>query len=234
MNAAGGVATMRASERHEVVSMTITGRIVHRAIRVVLEGFCRAFFRLEVVGRDRLPVTGPFIISPIHRSNIDFLIVGAAIPPHLVLRCMAKGSLWNTPWFGRFLEKMGSFPVNRDHPDRGALRNCEEALSHGDPVVMFPEGRRMQGDTLEHMLDGPAWVACRYRVPVVPIGLGNTERALPIGARFLHPVKVRVVIGEPILPDVPLTGRVPRGAVTAFSERLRREIQTAYDQARHG
>ena len=214
--------------------MTMTGRLVHRAIRVVLEGFCRVYFRLDVVGRERLPVTGPFIIAPIHRSNIDFLIVGAAIPPNLILRCMAKDSLWNAPWFGRFLEKMGSFPVNRDHPDRGALRCCEEALAHGDPVVMFPEGRRMQGDTLDHMLDGPAWVACRYRVPVVPVGLGNTDAAMPIGATLLRPVRVKVVIGEPIMPDVPLTGRVPRGAVAEFSERVRGELQSAYDQARQG
>ena len=214
--------------------MTTAGRVVHRSIRVVLEAFCRVFFRLDVEGRDRLPVTGPFIIAPIHRSNIDFLIVGAAIPSNLILRCMAKDSLWNTPRFGRFLEKMGSFPVNRDHPDRGALRCCEEALAHGDPVVMFPEGRRVQGDMLEHMLDGPAWVACRYRVPVVPVGLGNTDRALPIGAKFLHPVRVKVVIGEPLMPDVPLAGRVPRGAVAEFRERLRDEIQDAYDEARQG
>lgn len=230
----GATTRRRMTERHEVASMTTTGRIIHRSIRVVLEAFCRVFFRFRVVGRDRLPATGPFIVAPIHRSNIDFLIVGATLPPQLILRAMAKDSLWKTPWFGRFLEKMGSFPVDREHPDRGALRNCEEALAHGDPVLMFPEGRRMEGDRLEHMLDGPAWVACRYRVPVVPIGLGNTDRAMPIGARFLHPVKVTAVIGEPIYPDVPLTGRVPRGAVAAFTEHLREEIQAAYDEARRG
>lgn len=222
----------RGSVPHEVQSMTMTGRLVHRAIRIILEAFCRLYFRFRVVGRDRLPVAGPFIIAPIHRSNIDFLIVGAAIPPHMILRAMAKDSLWKVAWFGTFLEKMGSFPVNREHPGRGALRNCEEALAHGDPVLMFPEGRRMQGDQLEHMLDGPAWVACRYRVPVVPVGLGNTDAAMPIGAKFLHPVKVTAVIGEPIYPDVPATGRVPRGAVAEFTERLRGEIQAVYDEAR--
>lgn len=217
---------------HDVAPMTRTGRLVHRAIRIILETFCRVYFRLRVEGRDRLPATGPFIIAPIHRSYIDFLIVGAAIPPHLILRAMAKDSLWNWPWFGRFLERMGSFPVNRDAVDRSALRNCEQALAQGDPVLMFPEGRRMEGDVVAEMLDGPAWIACRDRVPIVPVGLGNTDGAMPIGAKFLHPVKVTVVIGEPIYPDVPLTGRVPRGAVAAFTEQLRGAIQSAYDEAR--
>lgn len=218
--------------RHDVAPMTRTGRLVHRVIRVILETFCRWYFRLDIVGRDRLPAAGPFIIAPIHRSYIDFLIVGAAMPPRLILRAMAKDSLWRWPWFGRFLERMGSFPVNRDLVDRSALRNCEQALAQGDPVLMFPEGRRMEGDTIEHMLDGPAWVACRDRVPIVPVGLGNTDRAMPIGAKFLHPVRVRAVIGEPIYPDVPPTGRVPRGAVQELRERLRVEIQRAYDEAR--
>lgn len=218
--------------RHDVAPMTRTGRLVHRVIRVILEAFCRVYFRLSVEGRDRLPAAGPFIIAPIHRSYIDFLIVGAAMPPRLILRAMAKDSLWNWPWFGRFLERMGSFPVNREVVDRSALRNCEQALAQGDPVLMFPEGRRREGDAVAEMLDGPAWVACRDRVPIVPVGLGNTNNAMPIGAKFLHPVRVRAVIGEPIYPDVPPTGRVPRGAVQELTERLRGEIQRVYDEAR--
>ena len=70
---------------------------------------------------------------------------------------------------------MGAFPVNRERPDRRALRNCEEALVHGDPVVMFPEGRRKAGPVVEDLQEGPAWVACRYRVPIVPVGLGRTD-----------------------------------------------------------
>ncbi len=229
MTGAGTTSTDRVS-RHEVSSMTLAERAGYRCIRLVLEIWCRTFWRMSVEGRDRLPTTGPFILSPAHRSNVDFLVTGAAIPR--VMRFMAKDSLWKAERFGRFLEHMGAFPVNRERPDRRALRNCEEALAHGDPVVMFPEGRRKEGLVVEDLQEGPAWVACRYRVPVVPVGLGVTDRAMPIGAKLVRPVRLRIIIGEPIYPDVPPTGRVPRGAVTAFTEQLRDEVQRCYDLSR--
>jgi 1-acyl-sn-glycerol-3-phosphate acyltransferase len=206
-------------------------RLVHRVLRGILEGFCRIFWRLEVQGRDRLPVAGPFILAPVHRSNVDFAIAGAAVPR--VMRFMAKNSVWKYPRFGRFLERMGTFPVDRSRADRGALRNCERALAQGDPVVMFPEGRRREGDEVVDLLEGPAWVACRNRVPIVPVGLGGTDRAMPIGSKVIRPVKLRVVIGEPIFPDVPVEGRVPRGAVAELTEQLRLALQQRYDEARN-
>lgn len=205
-------------------------RVVYRILRLVLEGWARVFWRIEVTGRDRLPVAGPFVVAPVHRSYVDFLIVGASIPR--VLHFMAKDSLWRWAWFGRFIERMGAFPVDRSGADRSALRSAERWLALGEPVVMFPEGRRREGDTVAEVLDGPAWVACRNRVPIVPVGLGNTDGAMPIGSRFLRPVKVRVVIGEPIHPDVAPTGRVPRRVISEVSEQLRDEVQRLYDAAR--
>lgn len=216
--------------RHRVAAMSVRERIGYRCLRLVIEIWCRVFWRVTVVGRDRLPTAGPFILSPSHRSNVDFLVTGAAIPR--VMRFMAKDSLWSAEWFGRFLVHMGAFPVNREHPDRRALRNCSEALAHGDAVVMFPEGRRKAGPVIEDLQEGPAWVACRARVPIVPVGLGVTDRAMPIGSKFLRPVKLTVVIGEPIYPDVPASGRVPRGAAAELTGQLRDELQRCFDLSR--
>ena len=38
-------------------------------------------------------------------------------------------------------------------------------------------------------------------VPVCPVGIAGTGQALGRGAWFLRPTKVRVLFGEPILPD---------------------------------
>jgi hypothetical protein len=49
---------------------------------------------------------------------------------------------------------------------------------------------------------------------------------------MIRPAKVRVVIGEPIYPDVPLEGRVPRTVVAQTTEDLRQSLQVLYDTVR--
>ncbi len=46
------------------------------AVRAIVAVWCRLFWRLSIHGRDRLP-EGPFILAPIHRSNIDFAIAAS-------------------------------------------------------------------------------------------------------------------------------------------------------------
>lgn len=190
----------------------------------------RVLWRFEVTGRDRLPSVGPFVLCAVHRSYVDFLIVGMAVPRRM--RYMAKDSLWRSRSLGRFIEAIGAFPVDRAGADRTALRCAEEAIAGGEPLVMFPEGRRRSGPWITEMQQGPAFVACRNRVPIVPVGIGGSDRAMPIGSKMVRPAKVRVVIGEPIYPDVPLDGRVPRRVVEATTEQLRRTLQDLYDSVR--
>lgn len=188
------------------------------------------YWRLEVVGADRLPTSGPFVIAPVHRSNLDFFLVGMISPRPI--RWMAKSSIFLGGWIDRFLMAMGAFPVQRDRVDRDALRQCEALLRAGEPVVVFPEGRRRDGPVVHEVFDGPAFVACRQRVPVVPVGIGGSDRAMPIGSKWIRPRKVAIVVGEPLYPDVSVEGRVPRSTVTSFSVELRAAVQDAYDESK--
>lgn len=207
--------------------ITRGGRASYLIIRAVGRVLMRPLWGIEVVGADRLPTGVAYVVAPVHRSNADFVVVVAAVPR--VMRFMAKEDLWSQRWLGRFIEFNGSFPVDREHPDRDALRRCEESVAGGDPVVMFPEGRRKDGPIVGALFDGPAFVACRNRVPIVPIAIGGTAAALPRGSVVVRPARVRVEIGEPIYPDVPATGRVPRRAVTETTEAVRVELQRLYD-----
>ena len=223
--------TSHTQGRHEVAPMSNSGRMVHRSIRKVVSLLARSYFRLSVHGADRIPIDGPYLVIGVHRSNLDVFLIGAALPSEQILRCMGKESLWQHAWMGSFLEKMGSFPVSRGQADRAALRCCEQALAHGDLLLMFPEGTRMSGPLITEVHEGPAWIACRYRVPVLPVALGGTEQALPPGAKFPRRVRVSVVIGEPLYPEVPLEGRVPRHSVTELSERMTVDLQQSFTAA---
>jgi 1-acyl-sn-glycerol-3-phosphate acyltransferase len=122
--------------------------------------------------------------------------------------------------------------VKRGTADREALKAGLACVERGEPLVMFPEGTRQVGPDVAEMFDGPAYVACRTGTPIVPVGLGGTEAAMPKGAKFIRPVKMVMVIGEPIAPP-PLkeSGRVSRSGVRDLTARLGGEIQVLFDEA---
>jgi len=204
-------------------------RVTYRVCVAILTVFARVYWRIEVRYPDRVPDSGGFVIAPVHRSNIDFLL--PALATSRKIRWMAKDSIFVGGLASRMLWMFGAFPVNRDGVDRTSLRSALALLAAGQPVVMFPEGRRKEGPTILDPFDGPAYAACRERVPIVPIGIGGSDRAMPIGSKFIWPRKVTLVIGEPIYPDVALEGRVPRSAVQALTGELVADLQRLYDEA---
>lgn len=199
-----------------------------RALVVVL---AKVWFRYEVHGRENLPTSGAFIISPVHRSNLDTPLL--PVIRRAPIRFMGKDSLWEAGRFPAwFLTMLGGFPVDRDGADRGALRAAEDILERGETLVMFPEGTRRSGTVVEqeNMFDGPSFLSGRQQIPIVPVGLGGSERAMPIGSKFVYPRKIVFIIGEPIAPPEPNeNGRVSRRAVKEHTNLLRERLQELLD-----
>ena len=73
--------------------------------------------------------------------------------------------------------------------------------------MVFPEGTRRSGTVVEDLFEGAAFIAMRAGVPIIPVGIGGSERAMPKGTKVLRPVKVGMVIGTPIAPAGPGGGR---------------------------
>jgi 1-acyl-sn-glycerol-3-phosphate acyltransferase len=64
------------------------------------------------------------------------------------------------------------------------------------------------------------------------VGIGGSERAQPKGSRFIKPVKVHVVVGEPLVPRPAEGGRATsRRAVKELSGLLQAELQALFDEA---
>jgi 1-acyl-sn-glycerol-3-phosphate acyltransferase len=149
-----------------------------------------------------------------------------------VLRYMGAEKYFAIPGLGSFLRAVGGFPVERAIADREALRLSERILEGGEPLVVFPESTRHDGPIIGPIKEGAAFMACRAGVPIVPVGIGGAERALPIGGRFIRPRKCTLVIGEPIMPPPRAPGeRVRRSAVRETSTLLHERLQELFDEA---
>jgi len=217
----------------------------YRFVRALIYVFARLYWRLTVEGSDNLPATGAYIVSPVHRSNIDTPLL--ALISRRRLRFMGKDSLWTNPVSAWLFSALGGFPVHRGTADREALRRCVEVIEGGEPLVIFPEGTRQDGPLVHELFDGAAYVAIKTGVPIVPVGIGGSERAMPRGAKGLRPGKIHLVVGTPLYPPEPMWAVAPEGeenagapaagkrasrrAVRELTERLRKEIQPLFDQA---
>jgi 1-acyl-sn-glycerol-3-phosphate acyltransferase len=185
--------------------------------------------RITVEGAEHVPAAGAFILAPVHRSNMDTPY--AAATTRRRLRFMGKDSLWKTKPAGWLLSALGGFPVTRGIADREALLRCIDVLAGGEPLVVFPEGERKTGPVVEPLFEGAAYLAAKAGVPIVPVGIGGSERAMPKGARFIRPTKVVVVVGPPLRVEAEPGGRVPRPAIRQVTAELHEELQRLFDTA---
>jgi 1-acyl-sn-glycerol-3-phosphate acyltransferase len=147
-----------------------------KTIRFILKCFCFA----KTEGLENLPSEGGYIICTNHRSNMDPVIVGVAMPGFV--RFMAKIELFAFKPFGWFITKLGAVPIRRGSSATGAFKAAEEIVQAGGILLIYPQGTRKKKFRIEDGKAGAAKIAHRTGVPIVPVGKRGT----------------RVRIGEPL------------------------------------
>jgi 1-acyl-sn-glycerol-3-phosphate acyltransferase len=203
--------------------------LTYRICAKVVAALAAVMFHPVVDGAENIPLEGPVIIAPIHRSNVDFAF-SLFISPRKVF-FMAKEGVFHPKLFGALLTRLGAFPVNRASADRESMRLSEEVLRRGQALVLFPEGTRKSGVAVEPLHDGAMFLAARTKAKIVPVGIAGSEKAMPVGAKFPRPSRIRIVVGLPIDPPSG-EGRVSRSEVSAKSEELRKELEAVYEESR--
>ena len=219
------------ASRHASAPPTRAALVAYAVVRTLIAVVFRLLFRVTITGREHLPPDGSYVLAPgAHRSNLDTLVISMLTRRRL--RYMGKDSLWRSRFGDWFLSALGGFPVNRGGADREALRQCLDVVANGEPVVMFPEGTRESGPTIEVMHDGPVYVAAKAGVAIVPVGIGGSERAMPVGSKMIRPRKMTLIVGPPMTPPASSEGgRIKRSEIKETTEQLRVVLQDLFDRA---
>jgi len=156
-------------------------RLVRGFIRLLLWLFYR---RVDVVGAERIPSSGPLIIAANHHNSlVDPMLIMATFPRRLTV--LANAPLFRHPLVGPFLRAVGGLPVNRrkeagDDPRKNEAMFAT-AIAHlraGGAILIFPEGRTQPVPTLlplrtgvARLLLGTEAAGGRHGVTLLPVGL---------------------------------------------------------------
>lgn len=187
----------------------------------------RIYFKLTKKGNSNIPKSG-VILACNHRSNLDPVLLSASA--NRPVAYMAKSELFKIPGLAQLITMYAAFPVERGKGDTQALDTAGDMLNTGYAVGMFPEGTRNTEEHIGRIKSGVAFVAASSGVPVVPVALVNTEKALGKGSKGIRPAHVTVLFGKPFTyRDVNPDNGTSKENIRAFNERLGVAIQELYD-----
>jgi 1-acyl-sn-glycerol-3-phosphate acyltransferase len=176
-----------------------TGNSLHRVARAwarMLLAVC--FIRVRAEGLEKLDPRGAYVFVANHGSFMDIPALLASLPQQF--RFFAKTGLFRIPFLGTHLRRAGHLPVDRSSP-RASLKSMQEAAriigGRGVSVLNFPEGGR-SAKGLREFKEGPAYIAIKAGVPVVPVAIVGTRELLPMGSINMRSGKVVLRVGDPI------------------------------------
>mgnify|MGYP001859935958 CR=1 FL=1 len=140
-----------------------------------------------IYGRKNRP-KGKVIISCNHRSNWD--IVSYILHTSEKVKILAKKELFKNKLFGAILKSFGAIPIDREHNDIGAIKDCMKALKEDKKLFVFPEGTRLKDESLVmgEVKSGMTLIAIKTKTPILPMWVVQKPRLFR---------KSQYIIGKP-------------------------------------
>ena len=181
--------------------------VVTPLLFVLSKVVCLALGRVRITGRDQLPASGAFIISPNHQSYLDPLFVSGVLPYRVWRELFYVGAVEYfetsfTRWVARTVNLV---PVDADSNLVPAMQAGAFGLSHGKVLVLFPEGERSMDGTVKKFKKGAPILAQHLQVPIVPVAIKGIHelwpRNRPFNWRLALPWsghRITIEFGEPM------------------------------------
>lgn len=191
----------------------------YRLVRWIIALLAKILVRVEIVGRENVPLEGGCIIAPNHLSWFDSPLLLIAVPRHITV--LAANKYRRHPLFGPLLASMGAIWIRRGEVDRQALQRALEVLRAGGCLGMAPEGTRSQTGALQRGKTGAVYLASRSGAKIVPVAITGTEKIAAALKRFRRG-QARIEIGKPM--EWSLSERLRGPQLEEYTELLMRRL----------
>jgi 1-acyl-sn-glycerol-3-phosphate acyltransferase len=196
------------AELHIIPSRALGARISRKLNRL--------FFRLvgiplEIIGEEHLealatpwgqPSHGGLLIVSNHASYTDAVVMLALLGRYRY-RFVAKQEVMSYPFIGGILKKLGFFSFVRESREARLKQadELEDALRHGDSILIFPEGTFTPAPGLRPFQLGAFKSAVASGCPVLPIALRGSRQVLRDTTVLAKPGRVTLTVCPPISPS---------------------------------
>jgi 1-acyl-sn-glycerol-3-phosphate acyltransferase len=164
-------------------------------LKLIFSVFFRLLARLNVEEIENLPEEGGYLLATNHLSILDAPLAYVSLDRYDLTALVAKKHQKNPPlrWL---INAIGGIWLNRDEADTRALRSAQAHLKSGGVLGIAPEGTRSPTHSLLPAKTGVAYLADRSQVPVVPMAIIGSERALPKMLTLRRP-RITIRFGKP-------------------------------------
>ena len=181
--------------------------------------------RVRLKHAERLPA-GPCVVVANHQSYLDGVVMTAALPARFGF--VIKREMDAVPVANLLLRRIGAEFIDRGRTGRGTrdARRLLRAAHPGASMVFFPEGTFGHEPGLLRFHAGAFVFAVRASLPVSPVALRGTRRALAPGSALAWPTRIDVEI----LPPIPVPALPPDEAVPALRTAARNAILARIDE----
>jgi 1-acyl-sn-glycerol-3-phosphate acyltransferase len=161
--------------------------VAYWILKVLLSPILYLLWRVDVEGREHVPVHGPAVLAANHQSFCDSFFLPLVLRRRVTY--VAKAEYfddWRTAWF---FKAAGQIPMQRSGGDASqrALDTATEVLNQGKLLGIYPEGTRAPDFRLHRGHTGVARLSLSCDVPIIPVGIVGTRAVQPPGSRFMRP-----------------------------------------------
>ncbi|MFM5979281.1 MAG: lysophospholipid acyltransferase family protein [Sphaerospermopsis kisseleviana] len=193
------------------------------------------FAKIDILGQENIPKTGPVILAPTHRSRWDSLLLPYATGRYVSgrdLRFMVTSSECQGIQ-GWLVKRMGGFPVDTQKPAIAALRHTVELISQGEMLVIYPEGDIFRDSKVHPLKSGVA----RLALSAEHLHLGLDIKIIPVAINYSQPypnwgTDVNIQIAEPIKVQDYIPGCLKQNAKKLIADLTNRLQQLSHQQSK--
>jgi 1-acyl-sn-glycerol-3-phosphate acyltransferase len=157
---------------------------------------------IEIIGLENIP-QGNALAASNHLGRLDTAALLCVVDREDIIMAVAE-KYKNHPLYGAIGRAVNGIWLNRFEADFAALREILLRMQKGGLMVIAPEGTRSKTEALQPGKMGVAFLASKSGYPVFPVALTGTEdRRVVENLKRFRKSKIKVVIGEPFMIEIP-------------------------------